>query len=61
MGPGSRLTDWRPGLTGVMLNSHHAEILMLVAMGHEWEPREQWVNSMTLLAKEVMPKLADLD
>ncbi len=43
-----------------MFNSRHAEILMLVAMGHEWEPREQWVNSMTLLAKEVMPKLADL-
>ena len=33
---------------------------VLLAMGHEWEPREQWVNSMTLLANEVMPKLADL-
>ncbi|MAG36942.1 MAG: hypothetical protein CL878_11965 [Dehalococcoidia bacterium] len=33
---------------------------VLLAMGHEWEPREAWVNSMTLLAHEVMPKLADL-
>ena len=33
---------------------------VLLAMGHEWEPREQWVNSMRLLADEVMPKLADL-
>ena len=33
---------------------------VLLAMGHEWEPREQWVNSMTLLAHEVMPRLADL-
>ena len=34
---------------------------VMLAMGHEWEPREKWVNSMTLLAEEVMPKLADLD
>ena len=33
---------------------------VLLAMGHEWQPRERWLNSMTLLAKEVMPKLADL-
>jgi alkanesulfonate monooxygenase SsuD/methylene tetrahydromethanopterin reductase-like flavin-dependent oxidoreductase (luciferase family) len=33
---------------------------MLLAMGHEWEPKEQWLNSMTLLQNEVMPKLADL-
>ena len=33
----------------------------LLAIGHEWEPREKWVNSMTLLANEVMPKLADLN
>ncbi|MEC9278939.1 MAG: alkane 1-monooxygenase, partial [Chloroflexota bacterium] len=33
---------------------------VLLAMGHEWQPREQWVNSMTLLAKEVMPRLDDL-
>ena len=34
---------------------------VLLAMGHEWEPREQWVNSMAMLANEVMPKLADLN
>ena len=34
---------------------------VLLAMGHEWEPREKWVNSMTLLVNEVMPRLADLD
>ena len=33
---------------------------VLLAMGHEWEPRDKWVNSMTLLSEEVMPKLADL-
>ena len=33
---------------------------MLLAMGHEWEPKEQWLNSMTLLKNEVMPQLADL-
>jgi alkanesulfonate monooxygenase SsuD/methylene tetrahydromethanopterin reductase-like flavin-dependent oxidoreductase (luciferase family) len=33
---------------------------VLLAMGHEWQPREKWVNSMTLLANEVMPKLKDL-
>ncbi len=32
----------------------------LLAIGHEWEPREMWQNSMTLLVDEVMPKLADL-
>jgi alkanesulfonate monooxygenase SsuD/methylene tetrahydromethanopterin reductase-like flavin-dependent oxidoreductase (luciferase family) len=34
---------------------------MLTAIGHEWEPRGKWLNSMTLLAEEVMPKLSDLD
>ena len=34
---------------------------VLIAMGHEWLPREQWINSMTLLQKEIMPKLADLN
>ena len=29
-------------------------------MGHEWQPRERWVRSMTLLAEEVMPRLSDL-
>jgi alkanesulfonate monooxygenase SsuD/methylene tetrahydromethanopterin reductase-like flavin-dependent oxidoreductase (luciferase family) len=33
---------------------------VLLAMGHEWHPKEQWMRSMTLLAKEVMPKLQDL-
>ena len=33
----------------------------LLAMGHEWEPRDTWLRSMTLLAKEVIPSLADLD
>jgi hypothetical protein len=33
---------------------------VLLAMAHEWQPRERWVQSMTLLAQEVMPKLADL-
>ena len=34
---------------------------VLLAMGHEWEPREDWQRSMELLANEVMPQLADLD
>ena len=34
---------------------------VLLAMGHEWQPKERWVNSMTLLVKEVVPKLADLN
>ena len=33
---------------------------ILLAMGHEWEPRGKWERSMTLLREEVMPKLADL-
>lgn len=33
---------------------------VVLAMGNEWEPREQWINSMTLLSEEVMPKLSDL-
>ena len=33
---------------------------VLLAMGHEWQPQDKWVRSMTLLAQEVMPKLADL-
>ena len=32
---------------------------VLLTMGHEWEPRDKWVHSMTLLAEEVMPKVAD--
>ncbi|HZW30793.1 MAG TPA: LLM class flavin-dependent oxidoreductase [Isosphaeraceae bacterium] len=30
----------------------------LLAIGHEWEPRDAWIRSMTLLKTEVMPKLA---
>ena len=33
---------------------------VLLAMGHEWDPKEQWLNSMTLLKNEVMPQLTDL-
>ncbi len=33
---------------------------VLLAMGHEWAPEDQWVNSMTFLSREVMHKLADL-
>ena len=33
---------------------------VLLAMGHEWEPRDRWVRSMTLLKEEVRPRLADL-
>ncbi len=33
---------------------------VLLAMGHEWQPKDPWVRSMTLLAQEVMPRLSDL-
>ena len=33
---------------------------VLLAYSHEWEPRDAWLRSMTLLAEEVMPSLADL-
>lgn len=33
---------------------------MILAMGHEWDPKDKWVKSMTLLAEEVMPQLSDL-
>ena len=33
---------------------------VLLAMGHEWDPRDAWMNSMTLLSEEVMPRLSDL-
>ena len=32
---------------------------VLLAMGHEWHPRDKWERSMTLLAQEVMPRLAE--
>ena len=34
---------------------------VLLAMGHEWDPEDKWVNSMTLLAKNIIPRLSDLD
>jgi len=34
---------------------------VLLAMGHEWQPKDKWVNSMTLLANEILPRLSDLD
>jgi len=30
---------------------------MLLAMGHEWEPRDAWMESMGMLATDVVPKL----
>lgn len=33
---------------------------VLLVMGHEWHPKDRWIRSMTLLSKEVMPKLKDL-
>ncbi len=33
---------------------------VLLAMGHEWQPRQAWQDSMRLLRQEVMPRLADL-
>ena len=45
------------------LRSLHEEVGgfgVLLAMGHEWSPVDKWKRSMTLLAKEVMPRLADL-
>ena len=32
----------------------------LLAMGHEWEPRDKWLHSATLLAEKVIPGLSDL-
>ncbi|HTE84596.1 MAG TPA: LLM class flavin-dependent oxidoreductase [Dehalococcoidia bacterium] len=32
----------------------------LLAMAHDWSDRAVWERSMTLLAEEVMPQLADL-
>ena len=34
---------------------------VLLAMGHEWSPKDPWVNSMELLANEVLPRLSDLE
>ena len=29
----------------------------LLVIGHEWQPREPWVRSMTLLREQVLPRL----
>ena len=29
----------------------------LLAIGHEWEPREAWLRSMSLLTQHVLPRL----
>ena len=34
---------------------------VLLAMGHEWLPKDNWTRSMELLANEVMPRLSDLN
>ena len=34
---------------------------VLLAMGHEWEPRDKWLDSMTILKQDVMPRLAKLN
>ena len=33
---------------------------VLLTMGHEWQPRDKWVRSMTLLKQEVISRLPDL-
>lgn len=33
----------------------------LLAYSHEWEPRDKWIQSMTILAEEVIPSLSDLE
>ena len=30
---------------------------VLLAMGHEWEPKQAWLHSMKLLRQEVLPRL----
>ena len=30
----------------------------LLTMGHEWNPRDLWLESMSLLKNEVLPKIA---
>ena len=34
---------------------------VLLTMGHEWRPQENWVRSHELLVNEVLPQLADLN
>lgn len=33
---------------------------VLLTMGHEWQPKDAWVRSFSLLSEEVMPRLSDL-
>lgn len=32
---------------------------VLLALAHEWQPRDKWIRSQTLLAQEVLPRVAD--
>jgi alkanesulfonate monooxygenase SsuD/methylene tetrahydromethanopterin reductase-like flavin-dependent oxidoreductase (luciferase family) len=41
------------------LYTHVGGFGTLLVNGHEWRPREQWVASMTRLAKEVIPRLEE--
>ncbi len=34
---------------------------VLLAVGHEWQPKDKWLCSHELLMSEVMPKLSDLN
>ena len=34
---------------------------VLVTTGHEWKPKEVWRNSHEMIAKEIVPRLSDLD
>ena len=34
---------------------------VLLAMAHEWQPQDRWQRSMTLLARDVMSQLSDLN
>jgi alkanesulfonate monooxygenase SsuD/methylene tetrahydromethanopterin reductase-like flavin-dependent oxidoreductase (luciferase family) len=51
------------GVAGKLRRMHRdvGDFGVLLAMGHEWEPRDRWLNSTELLINKVMPRLADLD
>ena len=38
------------------LNEYVGGFGVLLVMGHEWQPEEQWRQSMELLVNEVLPK-----
>ncbi len=42
------------------LYKHVGGFGVLLTMAHEWTPRDKWERSVSLLAKEVMPRLTDL-